>query len=171
MNGDCCVRMDSMKMYFGNQSFTIAIPHVLFKNWSVNSDDTFSYVASTFFAFAIAFLSQLAQFLLYELDDEWIRQQKSTGKRWLGKILQSIVYMFYISISFVTMLLLMTYDFGLFMVCILHIVSPLSNRWHHLHCGIIGSCVWQCLGIQSFHNVHPRIFNTRQRFETYPDAL
>jgi hypothetical protein len=124
------VEMDSIKMYFSNQSFTIVIPRVLFKNWTVNPhDNTFSYVASMFFAFAIAFLSQSVQLLLNELDDEWIRHQKSTGKRWLGEILQSIVYMFYISIAFVTMLLLMTYNFGFFMVCVLHMISLLSNTW------------------------------------------
>jgi hypothetical protein len=122
------VERDSMKMYFSNQSFTIVIPHVLFKNWTVNPhDNTFSYVGSMFFAFSIAFLSQFVQLLLNELDDEWIRQQKSTKKRWLTKIFQSIVYMFYISIAFITMLLLMTFNFGFFMVCVLHMISLLSN--------------------------------------------
>lgn len=97
-----------MMMYFSKQSFTINVPYLLFKQWNIGTNNITIYVSSTFLVFALGFINQLLLFLLHTRTNQRFYQI-------ISYFLKPIAFLFSVTIGYLLMLIVMTYNFGLFM--------------------------------------------------------
>jgi len=114
-NGQQPLGMCKMKMYFSGDSMTMMVHHLLFKKWSIHTDDVTKYVFSTLFVFLLCFVNQFITFLIHVIHKKWSNDKHSAMKRWVGNLTQPILFFFNVANGFLIMLILMTYNFGLCM--------------------------------------------------------